>query len=160
MSPRLVAAAVLVAAFAAAPAGAQQSPLRGITTIHILAEETDENDAKCGVRKGDIEAAAAKALQDGGVKVADASRATLNVNLITLLLEPEGLCVSHLGMSLRSLAFGTFAHAPEAKQTLEAFLQQERTLFSSDKAEHGQRTRDRVEALAARFAKEIAKANQ
>jgi hypothetical protein len=150
----------LIAVFASVPAGAQQSPLRGLTSIHILAEETDENDAKCGIRKADIETAAAKALQDGGSKVVDASRTTLNVSLITMILEPEGLCVSHLGISLRSLAFGTLSYAPDAKQTLEALLQQERTLLSSPKGEHAGRLRDRVQTLTERFAKAIAAANQ
>ena len=156
----LTGSALLIAAFASVPASAQQSPLRGLTSIHVLAEETDETDAKCGVRKADLESAAAKALQDGGLKVVDASRTTLNVSLITLILEPEGLCVSHLGISLRSLTFGTLSYAPESKQTLEALLQQERTLLSSPRAEHGGRLRDRVQTMTERFAKAIAAANQ
>ncbi|RPJ71420.1 MAG: hypothetical protein EHM24_12425 [Acidobacteria bacterium] len=160
MNRRLALSAFLALVFASVPAIAQQSPLRGLTSVHVVAEETDENDARCGVQKADIESAAAKALRDGGVTVVDSSRTTLYVSLITLTLEPEGLCVSHLGVSLRSLAFGALSYAPDAKQTLEALLQQERTIFSSPKAEHGGRLRDRVQTLTGRFAKEISTANR
>ena len=160
MNCRVALSAIVVAVFLSVPVGAQESPLRGLPSIHVLSEETDENDAKCGVSQADLVSTASKALLDSGVKVVDASRATLSVSLITLFLEPEGMCVSHLAVSLKSLAYGALAHAPESKQTLEAVLQQERSLFSSPRAEHAARLRDRVQALTGRVAKEIRNANQ
>ena len=158
---RLALSAFVAAVFASAPApaSAQESPLRGLSSIHVVSEETDENDAKCGVSKADIVSIASKALLDSGVKVVESSRTTLYLSMITLNLEPDGVCVSHLGLSLRSLAYGALAYAPDAKQTLEAVLQQERTLFSSARTEHGARLRDRVQALTERVAKEIRRAN-
>ena len=162
MNRRLALAALLVAASAALPsaAAAQPVPLKGLTSLQIVAEDTDENDAKCGVTKADIVAAASKALADSGVKVVDSSRSTLGVSLITLVVEPEGLCVSHVGISLRALAFGSLSYAPDEKLTIEGTLQQQRSLFSSPKTEHGARMRERVRTLAERIAKEIAAANR
>ena len=160
MNRVVVLSAFLAAAFAAAPAGAQPSPLKGMSGVQVLAEDTDANDAKCGVVKADLVSTASKALLDAGVKVVDSARATLNLSLITLTIEPEGMCVSHLGLSLRSFAFGSLAHAPDTKLTFEATLQQQRTLFSSARAEHGARLRDRVRSLTERIAKEIQAANQ
>ena len=150
----------VLAAFLTSQAGptfaqTPDSQLKGITVLGIEVDGIGAQAATCGVNRDAIEAAVAKALTDGGVKVTD--RADTDVFLyvnVNTASPTAGLCVSRYDVSLNTYVTATLAYQTQPA-LLQVVLARQGGLTGGSPGTHGDAVVKAVKQYVDQFAQRI-----
>ena len=138
----------------ATPAQAQDNTFVGVSAVSILVEKLSDDEAKCNVTEGGLDAAARLPLDASRLRIDPVASSYVYVRVTALSLS-SGLCAGHVGVDLtRMLAI------PGTNQLVfSATVWGKGTIMSGPSSDYGQRVNQRVGDFTKQLIAEWIKAN-
>jgi hypothetical protein len=140
--------------------------LRGISALQVISEAPSDGDQRCGLAGDAPRLAAAKVIEDLGLKVSQDRRLPImSLDLATAHVKEFDLCVSHVRVVLSTIVVAVAQESPGYTPSsgsrigrLEVLSRQ--VMSWSAPAAHGERVRARISEVASQIVAEIKLANQ